>query len=315
MLEGTGLEAAMMQPGSGEGAEPPLRDWRVVSGKEWQLVAPGTERDSLPEAEDAGARGDCPQGMVEVVGEMKQGSTPGAIEDLQTRTCTKWTENGDEQGHARSCDAFDRERWASLSRDLPTRTMHFCIDALEYPNQRGEYPVVMVDWREAEAHCADAGARLCTEDEWSFACEGEEARPFATGYVRDAQACVVDRPWRPVRFDVLATRTGPHVLRELDTLWQGEPAGSHPRCRSPFGAYDMVGNVDEWTMSSRATGYRSILKGGYWGTIRARCRSSTRAHNEDFYFYQIGFRCCAPAAPGRPGGALSPPPTSTIESP
>lgn len=57
--------------------------------------------------------------------------------------------------------------------------------------------------------------------------------------------------------------------------------------------YDMVGNVDEWT-TSVVTGERpSILKGGYWGRVRDRCRPSTRAHGEDFAFYQQGFRCCA----------------------
>lgn len=45
--------------------------------------------------------------------------------------------------------------------------------------------------------------------------------------------------------------------------------------------------------TTRRSGMKSILKGGYWGPIRARCRPSTRAHGEDFAFYQIGFRCCA----------------------
>ena len=57
----------------------------------------------------------------------------------------------------------------------------------------------------------------------------------------------------------------------------------------------MTGNVDEWTRSARSTGFSSILKGGYWGPVRARCRPATRAHNEDFIAYQQGFRCCGDA--------------------
>ena len=60
----------------------------------------------------------------------------------------------------------------------------------------------------------------------------------------------------------------------------------------------MTGNVDEWTTSASATGRRSILKGGYWGPVRARCRPSTRSHGEQFRYYQMGFRCCAdPSTP------------------
>jgi acyl carrier protein len=57
--------------------------------------------------------------------------------------------------------------------------------------------------------------------------------------------------------------------------------------------YDLTGNVDEWTDGKISRGNRSILKGGYWGQVRARCRPSTRVHGEDFACYQQGFRCCA----------------------
>lgn len=58
----------------------------------------------------------------------------------------------------------------------------------------------------------------------------------------------------------------------------------------------MTGNVDEWTTSVRRGERPSILKGGYWGPVRARCRPSTRAHGEDFAYYQQGFRCCSDVA-------------------
>ena len=38
-----------------------------------------------------------------------------------------------------------------------------------------------------------------------------------------------------------------HATSELSRLWQADPIGSHPGCVSAFGAYDMSGNVDEWT--------------------------------------------------------------------
>jgi formylglycine-generating enzyme required for sulfatase activity len=171
--------------------------------------------------------------------------------------------------------------------------MHFCIDRFEYPNAAGEFPVILISWREASAHCAARGERLCTEDEWTFACEGEEALPYPYGYDRDSDACVMDRTWMAYDEVALRDRSSEAAMRELDALWQGKSSGDSPACRSPFGVYDMTGNVDEWTVSTRREGLPSIFKGGYWGPVRARCRASTRVHDPDFAFYQQGFRCCA----------------------
>jgi hypothetical protein len=271
---------------------PTTRDWRLIGGKQWQLVAEDTQ-DAAATEEEGGTLEGCPRGMAHVRGKMKLDGPLGTVEDLQKVTCSAWIN----LSFPERCATFDADHWRSLSRDLPTRSMDFCIDQYEYPNQKGNYHVVMVTWREAGALCDERGARLCSEDEWTFACEGEEARPFATGYVRDPSACVLDRAWRFVHEDALAVRTSAEALRELDRLWQGEASGTYSRCRSPFGVYDLIGNVDEWTRSSQTSGLHSILKGGYWGPVRTQCRASTRVHDEDFYFYQIGFRCCADASP------------------
>ena len=151
----------------------------------------------------------------------------------------------------------------------------------------------MVNWYEAEDLCADEGKRLCNEDEWTFACEGEEATPYPYGYTRDATACVIDQPWRPFHESALRPRDGANAAAELDRLWQGVPSGSQPRCRSPFGVYDLTGNVDEWTRTVREGERPSILKGGYWGPVRTRCRPATRSHDENHIFYQQGVRCCS----------------------
>jgi hypothetical protein len=132
---------------------------------------------------------------------------------------------------------------------------------------------------------------------------------------RGTRACVVDHPWRIGDFALFAERTGPRIERGIDALWQGEPAGPRRACVSPFGAYDLTGNVDEWTVTSRGEGLRSILKGGYWGTVHARCRSSTRVHGESFYFYQIRFRCCADVPPADDAGADAPPDLSSEDAP
>jgi formylglycine-generating enzyme len=272
-------------------APEPSRPWTLV-GKSWQISSAESEDAAVTDAAE-GTRGSCTSGMVDVQGLMKVDSDRGNVELLQDATCTEWIS----RTFPERCALFDRDKWLELSGDLPTRPTHFCIDRYEYPNRKGAYPVIAVTWREAGAMCQERNERLCTEDEWTFACEGEEALPYPTGYKRDSSACVLDRPWKLFDERLLAVRDSTLALAEIDWVWQGEASGARPACRSPFGVYDTTGNVDEWTRSVRREGLPSIFKGGYWGPVRARCRASTRVHDEDFYFYQQGFRCCSDAPP------------------
>ncbi|HVK70325.1 MAG TPA: SUMF1/EgtB/PvdO family nonheme iron enzyme [Polyangium sp.] len=273
----------------------PTHEWRLVGGKHWQIVAPSAEPTETTDMLEAN-RGVCPGGMVEVKGTMKVDPSATAaydgksVEELQKKTCTKWIN----RDYPERCAEFDRDQWLTLSKELPTKPMHFCMDRFEYPNRKGDYPVIMVNFHEATELCAEQGKRLCDENEWTFACEGEEAQPYPYGYVRDTEACVIDNKWRPYNERAMQPRDGLAAMNELDRLWQGVPSGSRPRCKSPFGLYDMTGNVDEWTKNVRAwEAHASILKGGYWGPVRTRCRPSTRSHDENHTFYQQGFRCCA----------------------
>ena len=266
----------------------PTRPWALVSGKNWQIATLSSEEPSITDAAE-GTRGGCIPGMVEVQGAMKVDGERGTVEALQDTTCAAWINHT----FPERCAAFDALKWRQIVRELPVKTEHFCVDRYEYPNRKGAYPVIAVTWHEAVDLCADRGARLCSEDEWTFACEGEEALPYPTGYVREGEACVIDRPWKIFDERLFAVRESALAVAEIDYVWQGEPSGARPACRSPFGVYDTTGNVDEWTRSVQREGNSSIFKGGYWGPVRARCRASTRVHNEEFYFYQEGFRCCA----------------------
>ena len=271
----------------------PTHPWVLREGKHWQIASSRVEATAITDATEGG-RGDCAAGMVAVAGQMKvdgAGYMDG-IDTIQESTCIDWIQ----RGYPERCERFDREKWLVRSRSIPTQEMRFCIDRYEYPNQRGAYPWIMVSWTESSALCTRQGERLCTEAEWTFACEGEEAIPYPYGYERDATACVSDRAWSTVDARELSPRDSTRALSEIDRLWQGESSGSRFRCKSPFGVYDLVGNVDEWTTSVVHGERPSILKGGYWGRVRDRCRPSTRAHGEDFIFYQQGFRCCADAA-------------------
>lgn len=261
------------------------QEWRLVMGRHWQLVGRPGEDPAITDARE-GNRGACPVGMVEVRGRMKQHPH---LDALQLRSCARFLSNGGPE----RCATYDRDQWLAASKDLPTIPLAFCIDRFEYPNRKGEHPIVMATWYEARDACSAEGKRLCSEDEWTFACEGEEATPYVAGYVRDPEACVIDRPWRKFDATAIATRTTTRAKAEIERLWQGAPSGSYPRCKSSFGVYDLTGNVDEWTRSVGRNEKLGVLKGGYWGPVRTRCRPATSAHDEMHVFYQQGFRCCA----------------------
>lgn len=307
-LRAHGLTVAELANELGSTHEPRF-EWRSVERRHWQaLTSPVAEELApLTEAREQTGAG-CPMGMVRVKGNARvelHGEATGEIERIQDGACTDWIS----RDFPARCRAFDPEKIATEVAKLPTRPMDFCIDRFEYPNVAGQNPIIVVTFHEAEAMCKKASKRLCTESEWTFACEGEEVRPYPYGWVRDTAACVMDRNWRPFAEGALSPRDGAQARAELDRLWQGEPSGARGACRSPFGVYDLTGNVDEWTRSVRTTGYASVLKGGYWGPVRARCRPATRAHNEEFVAYQQGFRCCASsdAVVPAPAAARTPP--------
>jgi formylglycine-generating enzyme len=222
--------------------------------------------------------GGCPANMVEVEGDY--------CPNLEQK-CIKWMD--DEKTFPRRCAEFA----PTSTCKSKTVKKHFCIDKFEYPNKAGENPVVMKTWNEAADACKSQGKRLCGDSEWTMACEGREHLPYPYGTKRDAEACNIDRGHPDVNEKAL----GDPRTREAEVarLWQGEASGKRAACVSPYGVHDMTGNVDEWVMNESGHPFKSGSKGGYWGPVRDRCRPMTTVHNEDFAFYQLGFRCCSEA--------------------
>lgn len=189
-------------------------------------------------------------------------------------------------------------RYEEPSRCLsPERKpIRVCVDTYEWPNRRGEKPITLVQWTEARRHCESVGKRLCDEEEWLFACEGEAMRPQVYGWVRDPSKCLIDRPyrkrsralkrWEPCHAD-------PECRAHFEFLDQRQPSGSFPECVNEFGVYDLNGNVNEWVnLPGKKYPDRSGLKGGWWGPVRNRCRPTVTFHKEDDWGYEAGFRCC-----------------------
>jgi formylglycine-generating enzyme required for sulfatase activity len=193
-------------------------------------------------------------------------------------------------------------RYEKPSRCIGSRTdMAFCMDRFEYPNRVGEKPRVLTSYLDAEKLCQAQDKRLCTEDEFNFACEGPESTPYATGYERDSSKCNYDREYRRPdltrrmkKYDECPLDA--HCKSELERLDQRHAIGSELECVSFAGIVDLNGNVNEWvTLPKQKAPNRSGLKGGWWGPVRDRCRPTVTFHKEEDYGYEAGFRCCADA--------------------
>jgi len=163
----------------------------------------------------------------------------------------------------------------------------FCIDRFEYTAPGETLPLNYQSFERASAVCSSLGKRVCTESEWNFACEGEEMRPYPYGFSREP-VCNQDRSdlYEPnPHYQILADRR--------------EPAAARPECVSPFGVYNMTGNMDEPVLregSAHVEPYRNALKGGWWMAARNRCRPATTAHDDYYKDIQVGVRCCSSAS-------------------
>ncbi len=153
-------------------------------------------------------------------------------------------------------------------------------------------PLRTVTWHDANSFCKAIGKRLPTEAEWEKAARGENGFEFPWG-----------NEWNP---DYLNAGG-----EEVDVM----PVGSYEKGKSPYGVYDMAGNVMEWVedwyeaypdakyVSPRYGKKRKVVRGGGWGGIghyviphffRMAYRYNYPA---DKAFNDIGFRCARDADP------------------
>ncbi len=194
------------------------------------------------------------------------------------QTCLEWMEPpGDKYAHYR-CAKYAQP--ATCKGEKVHR--RYCVDATERLEADTRLPQNKKSYRMAEQICAADGARVCTSDEWQFACEGEEMRPYPYGWSRDASACNVD----------IMKGLG-HVGGLVDHRSTPE---EHPNCVSPFGVHDMAGNVAEWTTDTHApASARTVMKGAWWLPGKHACRDVQRGHNGNYAGMETGVRCCKDA--------------------
>jgi formylglycine-generating enzyme required for sulfatase activity len=157
----------------------------------------------------------------------------------------------------------------------------------QFPEGKGDYPVVLVKWEDAKAFAEWLGGSLPSEAQWEKAARGSDGRhyPWGNGFYGDSLICRESRS-------------------------EYSPVGFRSGDLSPVGVHDMAGSVREWTndwygsdyyltRSSRqkdADGPRSgrfrVVRGASWrtegavyGLTHARDNASPWTINRD-----LGFR-------------------------
>lgn len=183
---------------------------------------------------------------------------------------------------------------------------------------KNKHPVIHVTWHGAALFCTENGCRLPTEAEWEKAAgmalsKGNDAlKRYKYGFSQDA----IDKSWAnykdnddPIRkIKVNTTEVGFYNGKNILPL-QGKDHHQKQthNARSPVGAYDMSGNVWEWTndwFSNDAfksvpekdpkgplTGTHKVAKGGCYDSLPDGVRVSERlAAPADYSDEFTGFR-------------------------
>ncbi len=174
-----------------------------------------------------------PKGMVYVPpGEFIMGANPDQLADIADKVggMVKYIENATPRrkvnlpGYYIDKYEVTNEQYKQFV-DAAKHTPPEYWEGGKIPAGKGKHPVVFVTLDDAKAYAKWAGKRLPSEAEWEKAARGTDGRIFPWGNKYKRKRANTDE------------------ARKRGTT----PVGAFEKGKSPYGAYDMAGNVWEWT--------------------------------------------------------------------
>ena len=160
------------------------------------------------------------------------------------------------------------------------------------------HPVTFITWFGANAYAEFYGWRLPLEDEWEKAARGTDGRTYPWG--EDISANSANYLSSHTLFDKML---GENTTTTPVGFYNGQTHNGYETIdhKSPYGLYDMAGNVWQWCSDDYPDLHYRYLRGGsrtnYEYNLFVWARNSA---GPNFYSMYFGFRCARDVAQEQP---------------